>query len=285
MDVCPFRRSRVFATLRHSCGKDERQRSGKIVGVQPGPRKPVFIGRQLAPPHPILSFQRLDFGPRLAILKRKRMPNNRIWCAALMGLFFMAVIARPVCAQATDSWHYIKVLSGPGNVNGAIAGIDHSWVQLKFKWSSPCPSPRSLIITARGNNIDLASKQFGDLWPVGEVAFPLPPASDTVTLVMANGPCEAKSEVQVFATRNASAQIAVPAPDKPGGSAPTLTKTQIKEEAKLLKAEKKAEEKRRAAEELQRNIDYCVRLSRKPMSQVTPAELDSIARCRYLGFL
>jgi hypothetical protein len=201
-----------------------------------------------------------------------------------MGLCFVAAIATAVCAQATDSWHYIKVLSGPGNVNGAIAGIDHSWVQLKFKWSSPCPSPRSLIITARGNNIDLASKRFGDLWPVGEVGFLLPPVSDTVTVVMTNGPCEANSEVQIFATKNASAQTAVPAPDKTGAP-PTLTKTQIKEQAKRLKAEKKAEEKRRAQEELERHIEYCVQLSRKPVSQVTPAELHSIETCRYLGFL
>jgi hypothetical protein len=51
-----FLRRAVFATLRHSCRKDERQRSAKIVGVQPRPRKPVFIGRQLAPAsNPIIS--------------------------------------------------------------------------------------------------------------------------------------------------------------------------------------------------------------------------------------
>src|ERR1035437_57419 len=131
---------------------------------------------------------------------------NRRFRAALMGLFFAAAIATPVCAQAADSWDYIKVLSGPGNINGAIAGINHSWVQLKFKWSSPCPSPRSLIITARGTNTDLASKRFGDLWPVGEVGFLLPPASDTVTVVMTNGPCEANSEVQIFATKTLARQ-------------------------------------------------------------------------------
>ena len=124
-----------------------------------------------------------------------------------MGLFLRAVIAPPVCVQAANLWDYIKVLSGPGDINGAITGINPSWVQLKFKWSSPCPSPRSLLITARGNNTDLASKRFGDLWPVGEVGFLLPPASDTVTVVMTNGPCEANSEVQIFATKNAGAAI------------------------------------------------------------------------------
>ena len=139
---------------------------------------------------------------------------KRICCATFMGLFFTAVIAPPVCVQAANSWDYIKVLSGPGNVNGAIANINRSWVQLKFKWSSPCPSPRTLIITARGNNTDLASKRFGDLWPVGEVGFLLPPASDTVTVVMTNGPCEANSEVQIFATKTAGVAISDQIPAK-----------------------------------------------------------------------
>jgi ABC-type transporter MlaC component len=65
----------------------------------------------------------------------------------------------------------------------------------------------------------------------------------------------------------------------------SLTKAQIKARAKRLKAERKAQQKQQADEEQAKMIDYCVRLSRKPMAQVTDSDLSALGRCRYLGFL
>ena len=64
----------------------------RLSTFSPDHGKPVFIGCQWRP-HQSYHCPGLDFGRRLAILKRKRMPNNRVWYAALMGLILTAVIA------------------------------------------------------------------------------------------------------------------------------------------------------------------------------------------------
>jgi hypothetical protein len=158
--------------------------------------------------------------------------------AALMGLLLTAVT--PVMSRT--AWNRVKVLSGFGDVNGAVSGVDPSWTQLKFKWSSPCPSPRILAITARGEDADLASKRFADLGPVGEAAFPIPAGSTTVIAVMTNGPCEARSEVEVFATNTAAQEMELTyqaAPTPP-------TAAQVKQDKAAAKARAKVEKRRLA---------------------------------------
>jgi hypothetical protein len=171
---------------------------------------------------------------------------------ASMGLLCSA--AAPAAAQAT--WNYIKTLSGPGNVDGAVPGVDQSWAQLKFKWSSPCPSPRSLTITARSNTADLAFKRFDDLGPVGEVQFLLPPQSATVTAVMVNGPCEARSEVEVFATTSSNVlPSGYPNQNHAGPSDKfNPTPAQTKQDAASAKARAKLEKQRKAKKPTQPSI-------------------------------